>query len=87
MGFMLGRFKMDVSSWKRVIESDRAAHEQAGLHFKQVWTNVENPSEIFFLFEVDDHPRAKSFLQNAGALDKEKQARGEIPELIFLEPA
>lgn len=87
MSYMLGRFKYDVNSWKRVIESDRAAHQAAGLHFKQVWTNVEDPSEIFFLFEVDDLPGAKSFLQKAGALDKEKQARGEIPELIFLESA
>jgi hypothetical protein len=87
MHYIFGKFQIDVVAWKKAIEQDRAAHEEAGIHFRQVWKNVDRPDQIFFLFEADDLQRARSFLQKAGALDAEKQAKGEIPELIFLEPA
>lgn len=37
------------------------------------------------MFRVDDLQKPKSFLEKAGALDKEKQQRGKIPALWFLE--
>lgn len=87
MHYLLGRFKVGIDVWKQAIESDKASHKEAGLQFKRLWKNVDNPAEIFFLFEVENLKKAKSFLQQAGALDKKKQENGEIPELIFLESA
>ena len=88
MHYIIGKFQIEnVEAWKQLIESDKAAHKEAGLHFRQVWKNTDNPKEIYFLFEAEDLKKAKSFLQEAGALDKEKQAKGEIPKLIFLESA
>lgn len=85
MNILLGRFKVSADRWKQMIQDHRNAHLDAGLRFKQVWTNVDDPKEIFFMFEVDDLKKAKAFLEKAGALDKEKQKNGEIPELTFLE--
>jgi hypothetical protein len=86
MHYILGRFKVDdLVSWKRVIESDRQRHLAMGIHFEEVWVNVDDPKEIFFTFEVDDLNRARAGLQQAGALDPDKQKRGEIPQLFFLE--
>lgn len=87
MNFLLGKFKMDAEKWKQGIEADKAAHKDAGLHFHQVWRNVDNAEEIYFLFKVDDVAKARSFLQQAGALDKEKTSKGEIPLLTFVETA
>ena len=85
MHYILGRHKVDdVATWKKTIESQREAHLAAGLHFEEVWSNVDSPEEIFFTFEVDDLPKARSFLLESGALDREKQKRGEVPELFFL---
>lgn len=85
MNYLLGTYKVDdVEAWKSIIASHREAHLSAGLHFQQVWSNVDNPREIFFLFRVDDVDKARLFLTEAGALDLEKQQRGEIPELRFL---
>ena len=76
---IIGKFQVDnLDEWKKVIESDKKAHQEAGLRFSKVWKNVDNPKQIFFLFEVEDLNIAKSFLQKAGALDPEKQAKGEI---------
>lgn len=86
MNYILGRHKVDdIAAWKATIEKDRKQHLQMGLHFEEVWSNVDDPREIFFTFEVDDLARAREGLQAVGALDAEKQARGEIPQLFFLE--
>ena len=86
MYYILGRHKADVDAWKKVVESHKEGHLEAGLHFQQVWINADEPNEIFFMFQVDDLEKAKSFLKSAGALDKEKQERGDIPKLWCLEP-
>lgn len=83
---MLGRFRTaDLEGWKTAIASDTEAHLSAGLHFRKVWSNADDPSEIYFLFRVDDLAKARAFLKEAGALDEEKQRRGEIPVLSFLD--
>lgn len=87
MNFIIGKFKADVAAWRQGIAHDREAHNKAGLHFQEVWRNVDDPDEIFFLFKVDELDRARKFLQEAGALDQEKSSRGEIPHLVFLESA
>lgn len=87
MNALLGRFNIDVETWKKVIEADKESHREAGLHFKSVWQNADNPKEIYFLFAVDDPNRARSFLEKAGALDEDKASRGEIPQLTFLTEA
>ena len=85
MHYILGRFKVaDVGVWQEMIRSHRDEHVKAGLHFEKLWSNVDDPSEIYFTFRVDDLERAKRFLDTAGALDGDKQARGEIPRLTFL---
>lgn len=85
MNILLGRFHVDKDRWKQMIQDHRIAHLDAGMRFKQVWTNMDDPKEIFFMFELDDVAKAKAFLEKAGALDKEKQKNGEVPELTFLE--
>jgi hypothetical protein len=88
MHYILGRHRVDdLGSWKKQIESDRSKHLAMGLHFEEVWTNVDDPSEIFFIFEVDDLEKARAGLRDAGALDPERLKRGEIPQLFFLASA
>ena len=87
MYHVLGRFKVDLEQWKKVTREHRAAHEDAGLRFKQVWRNVDDSQEIFFLFEAWDLGRARVFLEKARALDQERQRKGEIPVLTFLQDA
>jgi hypothetical protein len=86
MHYIMGRHRVeDLASWKKTIEADRKRHLAMGLHFEEVWVNVDDPKEIFFTFEVDDLAVARAALRDAGALDAEKQKRGEIPLLFFLE--
>ena len=85
MYYILGKQRVaDLTAWKSVIAADNEAHAEAGLHFRHVWSAINDPHQIFFLFSVEDPDRARVFLDKAGALDHEKQGRGEIPELTFV---
>ena len=85
MHYILGRHKVeDLDAWKRAIASARPTHLAMGMHFEEVWVNVDDPKEIFFTFEVDNLDQARAGLRKAGALDPEKQKAGAIPELFFL---
>jgi hypothetical protein len=86
MSHILGQHVMDdVEAWKRTMEEHREWHRSAGLHLEQVWQREDDPRHIYFLFRVDEVERAREMLTQAGALDAERQRRGEIPELVFLE--
>ena len=46
MHYIMGRHKVDdVEAWKRTIEADRQQHLSMGLHFEEVWSNVDDPRE------------------------------------------
>lgn len=60
---MLCRNKVrDYASWKEAFDSHREAQEAAGLVLKQMWRNMDDMSEVFFLFTVADIDQARAFI-------------------------
>jgi hypothetical protein len=57
----------DFSSWKAVFASHEAAHRKAGLRLVHIWRGVEDPNNIFFLFEVASMEKAREFIGNPEA--------------------
>jgi hypothetical protein len=80
----LARFE----KWKRVIDSHANAHRGAGIHLRHLWREVEDPNNVFFVFEVDDIQRARAFIsapeaaeagKTAGVLDGEYHFAEDLP--------
>ena len=62
MTMMLCRNKVaDFGKWKKAFDSHAHAHREAGLTLAHLWTNVEDPNEVFFIFSVADIHKAKAF--------------------------
>lgn len=77
----------DFSKWKAIFASHAQAHRDAGLQLRSLWRAVENPNNVFFLFEVTDASRARAFIANPAAAEA-AQASGVIEgEYHFLESA
>ena len=55
------------AEWKRVFDSHAQAHRDAGLHLTDLWRDVEEPNNVFFLFEVADIAKARAFISNTAA--------------------
>jgi hypothetical protein len=63
--------------WQAVFASHEAAHKDAGLRLVNIWRSVEQPSNIFFMFEVASVDKARKFISNPEAA-KAGEASGVI---------
>ncbi|MGP8187092.1 MAG: hypothetical protein ACLQKY_13575 [Terracidiphilus sp.] len=59
----------DFSKWKAVFTSHAQGHRDAGLRLRNLWRAVEDPNNVFFLFEVTDVGLARAFISNPAAAE------------------
>jgi hypothetical protein len=88
MTYMLCRNRVaDFSRWKAVFASHAVAHQDAGLRLVTIWRSVEDPNNVFFLFEVASIEKAKAFISNPAAA-KAGESSGVLDgEYHFVEDA
>jgi len=89
MIYMLCRTRtVDFARWKTVFDSHAEAHRNAGLRLVRLWRSVEEPDNVFFLFEADSIDRARQFIdapasaqagEDAGVIDGEYHFVEEAP--------
>jgi len=74
MIYMLCRNRVeDFTAWKRVFDTHAAAHRDAGLTLRQLARGLEDPSDVYFAFEVASVDLAKAFISAPDAADVAKQ--------------
>jgi len=81
MHTMLCRNRVEsYTRWKQVFDSHTVAHRKAGLRLRHLWRDIEDPNNVYFIFEVMDMDRARAFISDpasaaagraAGVLDGE----------------
>ena len=77
----------DFDRWKAVFDSHSDAHRDHGLRLLNLWRDIEDPNNIFFLLEVRDIEKAKAFV-NAPESARAGEEAGVIDgELYFVEAA
>lgn len=60
---MLARNRVsDFDRWKEVFDSQDERAQAAGLNLVHLWRSMDDPNNVFFLFEVADIDRAEEFL-------------------------
>ena len=62
----------DFTAWKRGLDSHAEAHREAGLTLEHLWRNVDDPNEVFFVFEVDSMEKAKAFISAPSSAEAEE---------------
>ncbi len=68
MTHMLCRNRVaDFLRWKAVFASHETAHLEAGLRLVSIWRTVEEPNNVFFMFEVAAVEKAREFIVNPEA--------------------
>jgi len=75
----------DFSKWKGVFDSHAKAHRSAGLYLKSLWRELEEPNNVFFLFEVTDTKSARAFINNVDAAKAAEMSGVLDGEYHFLE--
>jgi len=51
----------DFEAWKAVFDSHADAHRTAGLKLIRFWRSIDDPNEVFFLFDVESLEKAQQF--------------------------
>ena len=75
----------DFAKWKAVFVSHAPAHREAGLRLMNLWRDLEEPNNVFFLFEVTSLDKARAFINNPAAAEAGKTSGVLGGEYHFLE--
>ncbi len=68
MAHMFCRNKVrNFAKWKAVFDSHHDAQERAGLHLEKIWTSINDPGEVFFLFQIKSLEAARNFISDPSA--------------------
>jgi hypothetical protein len=88
MLYMLCRNRVsDYATWRAVFDSHATAHRRATLSLLHVWRAVENPNDVFFIFEVGDIGEARAFIGAPGAVEAARDSGVLEGEYHFVEGA
>jgi hypothetical protein len=75
----------DYQRWWGVFESHASAHREAGLELADLWRDLEDPNNVFFLFRVGSLEKTRAFIRDPSAADA-GAAEGVLDgEYYFLE--
>ena len=86
MTYMLCRNRVaDFAEWKRVFDSHAEAHRAAGLHLVHLWRSLDDPNNVFFLFEVSNIEKAQAFVNAPDATEAAKASGVIDGEIQLLE--
>ena len=86
MTYMLCRNRLvDFAQRKRVFDSHAEAHRAAGLNLLHLWRSVDDPSNVFFLFEVNSMAKARAFIIAPEAAEAGKVSGVIDEKMHFLE--
>jgi len=67
--FMLCRNRVsDFEKWKAVFDAHTQAQRDAGLKLVNMWREIDEPNNVFFVLEVMDEGRAREFVSTPDAL-------------------
>lgn len=83
---MLARQRVsDYLTWRAVFDSHAEAQKDAGLRLEGIWRNLDSPSDVFALFEVEDEALARAFVTSPAVPEAKRQSGviGET-EIVFL---
>jgi len=77
----------DYAQWNAVFASHAGAHLDAGLRLVQIWRTVEEPDNVFFMFEVTSMDKARKFISDPDAAEAGKASGVLDGEYHFIEDA
>lgn len=84
--YMLCRNRVqNFATWQAVISSHEEAHRAAGLKLIQMWRSVEDSSNVFFVFEVKDIGKARTFINTPEAAAAGQESGVVDGEYHFIE--
>lgn len=77
----------DYERWKTIFETHLESQETAGLQLLHLWRSIDEPNNVFFLFEVLDRETAQAYISTPEAAKVGEESGVLDGECHFLEDA
>lgn len=88
MTFMLCRNRVkDFKKWKAIFDSHCEAHKDEGMKLVKMWRAVDDPNNVFFLFDLESVEKAKAFISAPEAAEAGEESGVIDGEIHFVEEA
>jgi hypothetical protein len=86
MDYLLCRNRVaDFDTWKEIFDSQAMPQRAAGLTPLNFWRAIDEPNNVFFLFQVSNLERARKFVTSPDAAKVGRAAGVVDADLFFLE--
>ncbi len=86
MKAMLCRNRVEnYSKWREIFDANTEGGRVAGLHLMNMWRSVEDPNNVFFVFQIDDVDKARAFIESPEAAETGRASGVIDGECHFLE--
>lgn len=59
----------DFEKWKSVFDSHTQFHTDAGLTLLNLWRDISEPNNVFFIFKVSNHNKALEFINSPSSVE------------------
>ena len=76
----------DYSAWKAVFDLHAPESDEAGLTLTNLWRDIEDPNNVFFVFDVANVDRARAFINDPKGAEVGRAAGVVEGEYHFLMP-
>ena len=77
----------DYDHWRKIFDGEGSPGENAGLHLLDLWRDLDDSNNVFFMFEVADVERARVFLADPHSAEVGETAGVIDGEFHFIEQA
>jgi hypothetical protein len=77
----------DYHHWRQIFDEEEAPGSAIGLSLVDLWRDIDDPNNVFFMFEVADVERARAFLADPRSAEVGETAGVIDGEFNFIEQA
>ena len=67
-----------------MLKADAEKHAEQGLVLRHLWHNMDDPSEILFIFATADLNRARKFIETTQIQTRNRDPNANLPKITFL---
>lgn len=86
MAHVLGRLRgARFEDIKRILKADAAKHAEQGLHLRHIWRNMDDPSEVLFIFQTNDLNHARKFIDTIHMQASKENPQANLPQMTYLD--
>jgi len=75
----------DYDLWKPIFDENSAAAQQAGLELENLWRDMEDSNQVFFILKVHDVDAARKFISDPAAAEAGQRSGVIDGECWFVE--